>query len=96
MDYIPKQLIENMNGSEMKIRFKNGSLLQLVGSDNFDSLMGTNPQGIVFSEYALQDPRAYQFMRPILAANNGWALFINKDVNIKSSLIDFKFEVAIG
>ena len=93
MDYIPKQLIENMNGSEMKIRFKNGSLLQLVGSDNFDSLMGTNPQGIVFSEYALQDPRAYQFMRPILAANNGWALFINKDVNIKSSLIDMEFEV---
>lgn len=76
MDYIPKQLVESMNGSEMKIRFKNGSLLQLVGSDNFDSLMGTNPQGIVFSEYALQDPRAYQFMRPILAANNGWALFI--------------------
>lgn len=59
------------------MRFINGSLLQLVGSDNFDSLMGTNPQGIVFSEYALQDPRAYQFMRPILAANNGWALFIS-------------------
>lgn len=61
----------------MKIRFKNGSLLQLVGSDNFDSLMGTNPQGVVFSEYALQDPRAYQYIRPILTANDGWALFIS-------------------
>lgn len=61
----------------MKIRFKNGSLLQLVGSDNFDSLMGTNPQGVVFSEYALQDPRAYQYIRPILTANNGWAVFIS-------------------
>lgn len=75
-----------MNGSEMKIRFKNGSLLQLVGSDNFDSLMGTNPQGIVFSEYALQDPRAYQFMRPILAANAGWALFISTPSWQESSL----------
>lgn len=42
-----------------------------------NSLMGTNPQGIVFSEYALQDPRAYQHLRPILTANDGWAAFIS-------------------
>ncbi len=77
LDYIPKELIESTNGQEMKIRFKNGSLLQLVGSDSYDALMGTNPQGVVFSEYALQDPRAYQYMRPILTSNNGWALFIS-------------------
>jgi phage terminase large subunit len=76
LDYIPKQLVESQNSQEMKIRFTNGSLLQMVGSDNYDSLMGTNPQGVVFSEYALQDPRAYQYIRPILAANDGWALFI--------------------
>lgn len=93
LDFVPKGVIEATNAQEMKIRFKNGSLFQLVGSDNFDSLMGTNPQGIVFSEYALQDPRAYQFMRPILAANNGWALFINENVNVKSFLIDLEPEV---
>ena len=42
-----------------------------------NSLMGTNPRGCIFSEYALQDPRAYQYIRPILTANNGWALFIS-------------------
>lgn len=42
-----------------------------------NSLMGTNPQGVVFSEYALQDPRAYQYIRPILMANDGWALFLS-------------------
>lgn len=77
LDYIPDELVESKNSQEMKIRFKNGSLLQLVGSDNYDSLMGTNPQGVVFSEYALQDPRAYQYIRPILVANDGWALFIS-------------------
>lgn len=77
LEYIPDEVIHSKNSQEMKIRFKNGSLLQLVGSDNFDSLMGTNPQGVVFSEYALQDPRAYQFIRPILTANDGWALFIS-------------------
>lgn len=77
LDFIPEQLRESKNDQEMKVRLKNQSLIQIVGSDNYDSLMGTNPRGIVFSEYALQDPRAYQFMRPILLANNGWALFLS-------------------
>lgn len=77
LDYIPEELIFSKNSQEMKIRFVNGSLLQLVGSDNINSLMGTNPYGVVFSEYSLQDPRAYSFIRPILAANDGWALFIS-------------------
>lgn len=77
LDYLPEQVIESKNGQEMKIRLKNGSLIQIVGSDNYDSLVGTNPQIIVFSEYALQDPRAYQYLRPILAANDGSAVFIS-------------------
>ena len=77
LDYIPHELIESKNGQEMIVRFKNGSILALVGSDNYDSLMGTNPSGIIFSEYALQDERAYPFLRPILTANGGWALFIS-------------------
>lgn len=77
LDFIPKELVASINSQEMKIRFVNGSLLQVVGSDNVDSLMGTNPQMCVFSEYALQDPRAYQYIRPILTANDGVALFLS-------------------
>lgn len=77
LDYIPSELIESKNTQELKIRFKNGSLIQVVGSDNYDSLMGTNPQLCVFSEYALQDPRAYQYIRPILTANQGTAIFLS-------------------
>jgi phage terminase large subunit len=77
LDFIPKEIISSMNSQEMKIRFINGSLLQIVGSDNYDSLMGSNPQLCVFSEYALQDPRAYQYIRPILTANDGVALFLS-------------------
>lgn len=81
LDYFPKDLVLQLNSQEMKIRMmsKNGgtSLFQLIGSDNYDSLMGTNPRGCVFSEYALQDPLAYQYIRPILTANGGWALFIS-------------------
>lgn len=77
IDYIPKEIIASMNGQEMKIRFTNGSLFQLIGSDNIDSLMGTNPKIVVFSEYALQDPSAWDYIRPILKVNKGVAVFIS-------------------
>lgn len=77
LDHFPPELIDGKpNDSEMKLKFKNGSLFQLVGSDNVDAIMGTNPVGVVFSEYSLQDPRAWGFIRPILAENGGLALFV--------------------
>ena len=77
LDFIPTQLIHKTNSQEMKVVLVNSSIIQLIGSDNIDSIVGSNPRGCVFSEYALQDPRAYQFIRPILAANKGWALFVS-------------------
>ncbi len=72
----PKALREQTLSTEMKIRLKNGSIWQVVGSDNYDSLVGANPVGIVFSEYALARPGAWDYIRPILAENGGWAVFI--------------------
>lgn len=78
LDYIPAEVIESKNEQMMRIRLKNGSQISIIGSDNFDNtIVGTNPIGIVFSEYALQDERAYAMSKPILAANDGWALFIS-------------------
>lgn len=77
IDYIPREIIANQNGQEMKIRLTNGSLFQLIGSDNIDSLMGTNPKIVVFSEYALQEPAAWDYIRPILKVNGGTAIFIS-------------------
>lgn len=77
LDYFPEQLLTQKNSQEMKIRFGNGSLFQLIGSDNIDSLMGTNPKIVVFSEYAMQSPTAWQYIRPILKVNGGTAIFIS-------------------
>lgn len=76
LDFIPKCLIAATNNQEMKIRLKNGSIIQIVGSDNYDAIMGTNPSGCIFSEYSVQDPNAWQYIRPILDANKGWAIFV--------------------
>ena len=77
LDYIPAELIEQKNGQEMKIRLTNGSMYQLIGSDNIDNLVGTNPKIIIFSEYAIQSPAAWDYLRPILDVNKGYALFIS-------------------
>jgi len=77
LDYIPKQIIASKNSQQMQIRLTNGSLYQLLGSDNIDSLVGTNPKIIIFSEYAIQSPAAWEYLRPILDVNKGYALFIS-------------------
>ena len=48
LSYLPRDLWESSNQTEMKIRLKNGSLFQVIGSDNIDSIVGTNPIGVVF------------------------------------------------
>lgn len=76
LDFFPRsQIMGKPNDSELKIRFRNGSLFQLIGTDNIDSIVGTNPKGCVFSEFPLQDPKAWNYIRPILAENGGWAIF---------------------
>lgn len=76
INHIPQDLWEGpKNETEMRIRLKNGSVFQLVGSDNIDHIVGTNPVGCLFSEYSLQDPNAWDYIRPILRENEGWALF---------------------
>ena len=75
MGHVPAKLVSKKNEAEMRMELVNGSAIQLIGSDNIDSIVGTNPVGVVFSEYALQDPRAWDYLRPILRENDGWAIF---------------------
>ncbi len=93
LDFIPKEIIEKTNATELLIKLKNGSIIQLVGSDNWNGIMGTNPQGCVFSEFALQDPQAYQYIRPILAANGGWTI-VNSTPRGRNSFYDL-YQIAI-
>jgi len=74
---IPHSIRYKTHDQEMYIELVNGSVIQLVGSDNFDSLVGANPIGVVFSEYAIANPLAWAYIRPMLAENGGWAIFIS-------------------
>lgn len=72
----PRELRASTDEHTMFIRFRNGSTWQVIGSDRYDSQVGSSPAGIVFSEWALANPSAWGYFRPILEENDGWAIFI--------------------
>jgi len=82
LSYIPEAAIAigrdgkpKMNETELKIELVNGSIIQIIGTDRFDNIRGTNPVGCVVSEYQDQNPRAWETIEPILGENGGWAAF---------------------
>jgi hypothetical protein len=67
LDHLPERLIYKKRENVMQIQVrdpeeptKGGSILQIVGAKEYDSLIGTNPIGLVFSEYAVQNPMAWE------------------------------------
>lgn len=75
IDAFPKSLIQGKNHTEMKLTLKFGATYQVIGADKPDSLVGANPFGIIFSEWSLMSPIVWELMMPILAENDGWAIF---------------------
>lgn len=77
LEYIPKEILGGkISHTEMRITLANDSIIRVLGSDDYDSVRGTNPIGVVFSEYAYQNPAIWeQVIEPILRLNGGWALF---------------------
>lgn len=72
----PREIRRATRDHEMQIEFVNGATWQALGSDNFQSAIGSSPAGIVYSEWAQADPSARGYLRPILAENHGWQLYI--------------------
>lgn len=73
---IPKDLIEKTNDSELVVYFKNGSVYQLKGADEPDSLRGAGPVGVILDEFAKMKYEAWGVIEPILRQNQGWCWFV--------------------
>jgi len=72
----PEAMRNRTLNQEMYIEFRNGSSWQVVGSDNYNSIVGAPPVGIVLSEWAISNPMAWAYLAPIIEENNGFAIFI--------------------
>ena len=78
LSLIPKQLVANVNRSELSITFTNGSKLKFLGAMNVDnSAVGSNAQMIIISEAGVMQQRLqslWEVLRPMLTINHGTAL----------------------
>lgn len=72
----PPEVRDSKDEQQMFIRLKCGSTWQLIGSDRYNATVGAGVAGIVYSEWALANPSAWAYHRPMLEENDGWALFI--------------------
>lgn len=75
---IPRELIKKKNEQELTITLINGSVIELKGADNEDSLRGAGIKGLILDEYAFMKPNVWELiLRPMLADSKGWATFIS-------------------
>lgn len=71
----PETRVKTLN-DEMFIELKNGSTWQCIGSDRYNATVGAGPVFIAYSEWALANPSAWAYHRPMLEENGGGAAFI--------------------
>lgn len=78
----PERIISRMQDDDMFIEFKKEycggktSTFQLIGSDRYDSTVGSGPKGITYSEWALSNPAAWAYHSPMIRESKGFAAFI--------------------
>ena len=76
--YIPKQLVKRMNETELSVELTNGSVIELKGADNEDSLRGSRLHGVALDEYAFMKPHVWDtIISAMLNTTNGRVFFIS-------------------
>ena len=59
----------------MVVELKCGSIYRVLGSDRIE-VVGAGPLGVLFSEYSVSKPKAWDLIAPMLRENGGWAAFL--------------------
>lgn len=76
LEAFPPPMIKRMQDDDMFIELTNGATFQLIGSDRYDSTVGSGPKGIAYSEWALSNPSAWAYHSPMIRESGGFAAFI--------------------
>lgn len=84
IDHFPPELVYRHSESEMTISLvhpddtsKEGSIYWCLGSDkDANILVGTNPIGVIWSEFGEINPRMRELVLPILRRNGGWEAIV--------------------
>lgn len=72
----PPEIRKRVNDNDMFIETVWGSTWQLLGSDRYNATVGSGPVGIAYSEWALCNPAAWAYHKPMIEETDGTAAFI--------------------
>jgi phage terminase large subunit len=73
----PDGIVRKKDSQSMQLWLESGSTVQFLGSDSYESSIGSGFTGIVYSEAALTTMEASQFLRPMIEFNKGYEIFIS-------------------
>lgn len=74
---LPPEIVKRQNNMKLEIELWNGSLIELKGTENEDSLRGAGLDFCVLDEYAFMKPHIWgMIIQPMFATTGGRALFI--------------------
>lgn len=79
MRKVLREVIAYKSDAELRIEFKNGSVVQFYSAENPDAIRGNGFNGVVIDEAgdALRDDKVwFDAIRPTLSDRQGWALII--------------------
>ncbi len=90
------------NEQKMLIKFANGSMFKIGGSDEPESLKGIDADGVVLDEYALHKPETWALVfRPIIAGpkkpgnRERWAMFLYTPKGINHATLMFNIAACV-
>ena len=72
----PPEIRKRTQDNDMFIELTNGATWQLLGSDRYDATVGSGPVGLAYSEWALCNPSAWAYHKPMIDESKGLAAFI--------------------
>jgi hypothetical protein len=83
LDLFPEEMALKIDQQRMKIYVRSpknlyecGSVISLVGGDNYDDKLGVGLKGAIISEFSLQKPNLYNLaISPMLKETKGWVIF---------------------
>ena len=67
-------IVKKKDDQKMLIELKCGSIWRLMGSDRIE-VVGAGPVGVVYSEFAISNPKARNLIRPMLRENDGFEIY---------------------
>jgi hypothetical protein len=77
IEHIPKSLIASQDNTKMRITLRNGSVFEVLGATDPDSLRGANAKLYIFSEFVDIDSAAYEVIVPVVEVNGGQVILIS-------------------